>query len=79
MYFWIRKKETESKAFKEALKMMDLLDAKVSKCEMEIEMMKLKAKKKVYKELGQETEGSPTEKPIYNDGFDEIRKINKDG
>jgi len=77
--FWIKKKETESKAFKEALKMMELLDIKMQKLEMEIEILQIKGKKKIFKKEEEEEQPDKDGSFKYNDGFDEIRKLNKNG
>lgn len=72
--FWKTKKIKEDT---ELLKMVQILELKVIKLGGEIELINLKMRKKIYKDVPQETEGSPeTEKLNYNDGFDDIRKIN---
>ena len=71
---WFKNKKSET--FEEILRMLKILDAKVAKNEMEIDLMKLKAKKKIFKESTEEE--IKTEKVKYDDGFDELRKLNKE-
>lgn len=70
--FW-KKKETEDKNFKEMLRMMDLVESRVAKLTMEVEILQLKARKKIFKDVPEEE--SKSETIIYNDGFDELRKL----
>jgi len=72
---WFKKNKDE--AFEKILKLLQLLEAKVMKNEMEIDLIKLKAKKKIFKEAGEEEVKKESVK--YDDGFDELRDLNKNG
>lgn len=72
--FW---KTNETKVSKELLKLVEILEVKVAKLDAQVEMINIKLKKKVYKDVPKEDDPNPeTDKFNYNDGFDEIRKIN---
>tara|TARA_Y100000310_G_scaffold116268_2_gene114938 strand:+ start:327 stop:560 length:234 start_codon:yes stop_codon:yes gene_type:complete len=72
--FW---KKSEDKSQKELLRLMQILEVKVAKLDAHIELINIKLKKKVYKESPQEEKVSEEFK--YNDGFDELRKLKKNG
>jgi len=77
--FWIKKKETDSRAFKEALRMLEIIEAKVNKMGMEIEILQLKGKKKIFKKELEEQEDPDKEGNFkYNDGFDRLRQLHKE-
>lgn len=71
--FW-RKDKKKDETLDKILHLMKIMDVKIAKNETEIEVIKLKMRKKVYKQ----SEEQEIQKQIvkYDDGFDELRKFN---
>ena len=79
---WFKKRESQS--YKELLKLMEIINLKVADHSAQISNINKRLIQKLSSLNGEGGSShhlppDDTEKPIYNDGFDDLRKLNKDG
>jgi len=71
--FWQNKK---SESFEKIIELLKIIKVELAKHDAQIDLINGKLRKKIYKDAEIEVK-SPTEDFKYNDGFDELRKLNK--
>lgn len=74
MMFW--KKKDNSDSWRDLIKILEIVQVRLSTLEALVEGINGKLRKKIYKET---EDPQKTEKVLYNDGFDELRNLNKNG
>lgn len=78
--FW---KKKEDKVSAELINVLKLIEVNIVKLDARMDAMEIKLRKKLNLSSGgavrhSESSEAKTESSLYNDGFDEIRKINKE-
>jgi len=75
MFFW-KTKEKEDKIYQVLLKKYELVEAILKVVEKDIELINIKLRKRVYQKPSAD-ENPKEENKIIDDGFDELRRLNK--
>jgi len=75
MMFWKKKKTNDNTILDKLIEIVQFVQMEVKVLQKDIELINAKLRKKVYKETAEEEPS--TERVLYNDGFDELRKLNK--
>ncbi len=76
MFFWKQKKE--DKLYQVLLKKYELVEAILKVVEKDIEIINIKLKKRAYKDPHSDENPKDEPEPTINDGFDALRKLNKE-
>lgn len=75
--FFSRKKQDSSVALKQIADLITMLEKRISSMEVEVDMIRLRLRKKTFWDAIEEPEAKAEESKI-DDGFDELRKLNKE-
>jgi len=68
------KKQDSSKVLKQIADLMTIAEKRISSLEIEVDSLKIRMRKKMFPKETEESEESTG----INDGFDELRKLNKE-
>lgn len=71
--FW----KKENKLYEKLLRQFELVSTEVKVLQKDIEIINIKLRKRVYKEPSSEEKGTTDKISTFDDGFDELRRLNK--
>lgn len=77
LFFSKKKKQDEEKVLDKVLELVKVVSTKLTQVEKEVDMIKEKLRSPLIKKKLSEGEEELEEKPLIDDGFDELRALRK--